>query len=65
MKTGHGGGDFFVLEDFVDSILQRKDPPIDVYDAITWSCIVPLSIESVKKGNIPVEIPDFQKNVNR
>ncbi|RJS83821.1 gfo/Idh/MocA family oxidoreductase [Candidatus Bathyarchaeota archaeon] len=61
MKTGHGGGDFFVLEDFVDSILQRKDPPIDVYDAVTWSCIVPLSIESVKKGNIPVEIPDFRK----
>jgi len=60
-KTGHGGGDFFVIKDFVDSILQNKEPPINVYDAVTWSSIMPLSIESVRRGNIPVEIPDFQR----
>jgi len=60
-KTGHGGGDFFVIKDFVDSILQKREPPINVYDAATWSSIMPLSIESIKKGNIPVEIPDFRK----
>ncbi|MGQ9632491.1 MAG: Gfo/Idh/MocA family protein [bacterium] len=59
VKSGHGGGDFFVLEDFVDSILNGTKPPIDVYDAVTWSSIFPLSIESVKRGGAPVDIPDF------
>jgi len=60
-KTGHGGGDFFVLNDFLDSIINNTTPPIDVYDAVTWSSILPLSIESVKKGGIPIEIPDFRR----
>ncbi|NPV78653.1 MAG: Gfo/Idh/MocA family oxidoreductase [Firmicutes bacterium] len=60
-EAGHGGGDFFALQDFVDAILQGTRPPIDVYDAVTWSSIIPLSIESVKKKGAPVEIPDFTK----
>jgi len=63
-KAGHGGGDFFILEDFVNSILERKRPPIDVYDAVTWSSIMPLSIESIKRGNVPVDIPDFRRDTH-
>ena len=33
---------------------------IDVYDAVTWSCITPLSFESVAKGNIPMAVPNFK-----
>ena len=33
--------------------------PIDVYDAASWMCISALTKESIAKGNIPVEIPDF------
>ena len=58
-KAGHGGGDFFVLEDFVDAIQTGTRPAIDVYDAVTWSSIMPLSMESVAQGNAPMEIPDF------
>ncbi len=60
-RSGHGGGDFFVIEDFVDAIRQGTPPPIDVYDAVTWSAIYPLSIESVRRGNVPVAIPDFRR----
>lgn len=58
---GHGGSDFFVIEDFVDSIIYNRKTPIDVYDAVTWSSIMPLSIESMRKNGAPVEIPDFTK----
>jgi hypothetical protein len=60
-QAGHGGGDFFILKDFVDAIRNGTRPPIDVYDAATWSAIMPLSIESVARGNAPVEVPDFTK----
>jgi predicted dehydrogenase len=57
--AGHGGGDFFVLQDFIGAIESGTRPPIDVYDAVTWSSIMPLSFESVARGGAPVEIPDF------
>jgi len=60
-QTGHGGGDFFVLKDFIDAIKNKVPPYIDVYDAVAWSSIVPLSAESVQKGGIPIPIPDFKK----
>jgi predicted dehydrogenase len=61
MKAGHGGGDFFILDDFLAAIETGRKPAIDVYDAVTWSALMPLSIESVAKGGIPVQIPDFGK----
>ena len=36
-------------------------PAVDVYDAVTWSSVFPLSIKSVKAGGKPVQLPDFRK----
>lgn len=36
-------------------------PDINVYDAAAWSCITELSEISVRKGGIPVKIPDFTR----
>lgn len=60
-QAGHGGGDFFILRDFIDAIQQGTKPPIDVYDAVTWSSIMPLSAESVAQGGAPVAVPDFMR----
>jgi len=64
-QTGHGGADFFVIREFFDALRAGKPSPIDVYDAVAWSCIIPLSAESVRKGSAPVEIPDFRKGERR
>ena len=61
LRSGHGGGDFFVLEAFVDSVLGGTPPPIDVYDAATWSCITPLSVENVRRNGEPLHVPDFTR----
>ena len=57
-KTGHGGGDYFVLSDMLQAI-RTGESPVDVYDAATWSAVRPLSAESFRRGSAPVEIPDF------
>jgi hypothetical protein len=62
-KAGHGGGDFFILDDFLSAIETGQKPAIDVYDAVTWSALRPLSIESVERGGVPVAIPDFARKV--
>jgi hypothetical protein len=59
--AGHGGMDWFVFNAFVQSIKQRKDTPIDIYDSLTMSVITPLSEKSLAQGNAPQEFPDFTK----
>jgi len=59
--AGHGGMDYFVIRDFIESVKNRTTPPIDVYDAAAWSVISPLSEESIAKGSAPIPIPDFTR----
>ena len=58
-EIGHGGMDYFVFAAFLDAIKKEAPMPIDVYDAASWMCITALSEESISKGNMPVQIPDF------
>jgi len=59
--SGHGGCDFFVVQEFLDAVRAGGPPPIDVYDAAAWSAIIPLSAKSIAEGGAPQEIPDFTK----
>ena len=59
--AGHGGIDFFVLNDFFNSVKDNKPAPIDVYDAAAWSAISALSEISIAGGNTPVDFPDFTR----
>ncbi len=58
-RYGHGGGDYFVLREFVDAVRRRVPTPIDVYDSATWSAIFPLTIQSVAAGSSTIDFPDF------
>ncbi len=57
--TGHGGGDFFVVNEFFRTVRTGGPSPIDAYDAAAWSSIIPLSGKSIAEGGAPQEIPDF------
>lgn len=60
-SAGHGGIDFFMIRTFVECVSKKLHPPIDVYDAASWSVIVPLSEKSILGGSEPVFFPDFTK----
>jgi len=60
-KTSHGGADFFVIREFIKALWSGGPPPVDVYDAVTWSSIVPLSAMSLRARSKIVEIPDFTR----
>jgi predicted dehydrogenase len=57
--AGHGGMDWFVLNAFVESVKRKTNTPQDVYDAVTWSAITPLSETSIRLGGETVDFPDF------
>jgi len=59
--AGHGGMDWFVLNGFVEAVKRKTNTPQDVYDAVTWSAITPLSESSIRLGGETIEFPDFTK----
>jgi predicted dehydrogenase len=59
--AGHDGGDFYVMREFYRALQEDREPPIDVYDGVTWSSILPLSAKCIREGNKALEIPDFTR----
>jgi predicted dehydrogenase len=57
--AGHGGMDWFVINAFIESVKLKTNTPQDVYDAVTWSAITPLSETSIQLGGQSVEFTDF------
>ncbi|RAV20989.1 hypothetical protein DQG23_12945 [Paenibacillus contaminans] len=60
-SAGHYGGDFFIVQDFIDAVRNGTKPPIDVYDACEWTAVALLSELSVMNGGRQMEMPDFRK----
>ena len=60
---GHGGGaDTAVLWDrYFKAIRTGQQPDMTVYDAATWSAILPVSERSVAGQGRPVDFPDFTR----
>lgn len=59
VKKGHDGMDYLVFSDFIDCVLNKKEPNIDVYDMAAWMSISVLAEQSINMGGAPVAIPDF------
>ncbi|HLZ15930.1 MAG TPA: Gfo/Idh/MocA family oxidoreductase [Cyclobacteriaceae bacterium] len=57
--AGHGGMDWFVLNAFIEAAKKKINTPQDVYDAVTWSAITPLSEKSIQQNGASVDFPDF------
>ncbi|SCM57287.1 Alpha-N-acetylgalactosaminidase [Petrimonas mucosa] len=65
MDSGHGGSHCFITHEFIDSILNDREPKIDIYEAL--ACTVPgiIAHESAIKGGETLKIPLFnEKNVS-
>ncbi len=58
---GHGEPDYLELQQFFKAVRNKTATPIDIYDSVTMSVVIPLSEESLAKGSTPVKCPDFTK----
>ncbi len=60
LQAGHGGGDYFEVRGFVDSIINDTKPPIDVYEALDMTVPGLVSEVSINQGGTPLSVPDFR-----
>ena len=56
---GHGGSDTYKSWSLIDCLRGGFPVDIDVYDSVTWSCILPLSSWSVHHQSNSIQVPDF------
>ncbi len=61
-KAGHGGMDYLMLRNMVESFVNKTPPTIDVYDAAAWMSVTALSKQSIEQGSVWVDFPDFTAN---
>ncbi|MBQ7548422.1 MAG: Gfo/Idh/MocA family oxidoreductase [Clostridia bacterium] len=60
LHAGHGGGDFFIVEDFINAIRTNTQPELDVYTACEWTAVGLLSTLSVMNNAKHIEVPCFR-----
>lgn len=58
---GHGGMDFVMDWRLIDCLRNGLPLDQDVYDAAAWSCVFPLSEQSVANRSQSLDIPDFTR----
>ncbi len=58
---GHGGSDYYCIDQFVKKILKQDDADIiDIYEALDMFLPGMFAYRSVLKGGVTVEIPDLR-----
>jgi predicted dehydrogenase len=60
LRAGHQGSDYFVARDFLDCIVNDRKPAIDLYDALDLTLPGLVSQESIRRGSVPLPVPDFR-----
>ena len=58
-RAGHGGGDYWIIHDWITAIQTGTPPPIDVYQGLEWTAAGLCSQISIANNGVPVRVPDF------
>lgn len=58
LQAGHGGGDYLQVQDFVTSILEDREPPIGIHEAMDMTLPGLVSQQSIQHGSIWMPVPN-------
>ncbi len=60
-RDAHGGPDYIEIQQFLRAARDKKPTPIDIYDSVLMSVVIPLSAVSLARDSAPVQFPDFTR----
>jgi len=60
-RAGHGGGDYFVVRDFVRSVRGEIECPIGIHEAMDMTLPGLVSQRSILRGGAWMDVPDSRK----
>ncbi len=57
-RTGHGGGDYFIVRDFVRSVRGEIERPIGIHESMDMTLPGLVSQQSILRGGAWMDVPD-------
>jgi hypothetical protein len=64
-QSGHGGGDFIIVREFLNCIRENRRPEFDEYFATNMASVAILAHRSILEGGKPFDVPDFRREEDR
>ncbi|MBN1579342.1 MAG: hypothetical protein JXA89_01470, partial [Anaerolineae bacterium] len=61
LQAGHGGGDYFEVLDFINSIVDGTPCPIGIHEAMDMTLPGLISQASIANGGIWMDVPDSRE----
>jgi predicted dehydrogenase len=65
LSAGHGGGDYWIVQNMIDYFRDGKTPFFDVYKGVAMSATAILAWRSCLKHGENFRVPDFSKEEDR
>lgn len=59
--SGHGGSHTFITHEFIDSLVNNRQPEVNIYEAIAYTAPGIVAHQSALKGGESMTIPSFDK----
>ena len=56
---GHHGSHTFITHEFIDALIHKRKPAVDVYEAVAYTAPGIVAHQSALKGGELLKIPDF------
>jgi hypothetical protein len=57
--SGHGGSSTFLCAEFIDAIVEEREPAVDLYESIAMNAPGVVAHESALKGGELLDVPRF------
>ncbi len=59
--SGHGGSSVFLCAEFIDALLEEREPSVDIYESIAMTAPGIIAHQSALEGGKQLEVPQFDQ----
>ena len=59
--SGHGGSATFLSAEFVEALIEEREPSVDLYESLAMTVPGIVAHESAMKGGVQLDVPQFDK----
>ena len=60
-NSGHDGSHAFITHEFIDTLINKRQPKVNIYEALAYTAPGIVAHESALKGGEYMNIPDFDR----
>jgi hypothetical protein len=60
-ESGHGGSAVFICAEFINALLENREPAVDVYESLAMTAPGIVAHQSARKSGLQLKVPQFDK----